>query len=204
MGTSTEHFLPDSDNHHLPAPRQPRTILQSWKEIASELDRGVRTVQRWERTLGLPVHRLGKGARRPVFAFTDELHRWFRKEAWGSDLETAQGAPGESSADPRPEQSISARNGHSRAKRPRRKERAVSGPNPMPLASILQSINDFFALEGSRHKQQNCRNCHSALRFFEGCFSLYGTDKEWKIPIPYCPSCDGELGRESCQLPTIH
>jgi hypothetical protein len=32
--------------------------LDSWKEIASYLGRGVRTVQRWECEEGLPVHRL--------------------------------------------------------------------------------------------------------------------------------------------------
>src|SRR3954452_19862415 len=55
--------------------------LQSWKEIASELNRGVRTVQRWERKLGLPVRRLGKGPRGRVVAFKDELQRWLRGNA---------------------------------------------------------------------------------------------------------------------------
>jgi hypothetical protein len=55
-----------------------RATLQSWKDIASELNRGIRTVQRWERTLGLPVRRFGKGPRCPVFAFKDELHSWLR------------------------------------------------------------------------------------------------------------------------------
>ena len=40
------------------------------------LDRGVRTVQRWERELGLPVHRVGKGPRSPVHAFPSELTAW--------------------------------------------------------------------------------------------------------------------------------
>ena len=31
--------------------------LDSWKEIATFLNRGVRTVQRWEATEGLPVRR---------------------------------------------------------------------------------------------------------------------------------------------------
>lgn len=53
-------------------------MLNSWKEIASYLDRGVRTVQRWERTLGLPVHRIGKGRRSPVYAITTELKLWIR------------------------------------------------------------------------------------------------------------------------------
>jgi hypothetical protein len=203
MGTSAEHFLPHPDNHNSLAPRQLRTILQSWKEIASELDRGVRTVQRWEETLGLPVHRLGKGRRCPVFAFKDELHLWFRKKAGAGDLETTQNYPGESPADSRSKQSVSDGNGHSRTKRPLRKERAVSGPNPLAEASILRSIKDFFALEGSRQKKQNCRYCHSALRFLEGRFSLYGTEMEWKVPIAYCPSCDGHIVREFCQFPTV-
>ena len=51
--------------------------LNSWKEIAQYLDRGVRTIQRWERGLGLPVHRIGKGKRSPVFATVAELNFWF-------------------------------------------------------------------------------------------------------------------------------
>jgi hypothetical protein len=51
-------------------------ILNSWKEIASFLNRGVRTVQRWERDLQLPVHRIGKGKRSPVYASAPELKFW--------------------------------------------------------------------------------------------------------------------------------
>lgn len=50
--------------------------LNSWKEIASYLDRGVRTVQRWERELQLPVHRIGKGKRSPVYSTSTELNFW--------------------------------------------------------------------------------------------------------------------------------
>lgn len=52
------------------------TVLNSWKEIAAYLQRGVRTVQRWERDLGLPVHRIGKGKRSPVYANVTELRFW--------------------------------------------------------------------------------------------------------------------------------
>ena len=51
-------------------------MLNSWKEIASFLDRGVRTVQRWEQELQLPVHRIGKGKRSPVYALVPELKFW--------------------------------------------------------------------------------------------------------------------------------
>lgn len=50
--------------------------LNSWKEIAAYLDRGVRTVQRWERELQLPVHRIGKGKRSPVYTTSTELNFW--------------------------------------------------------------------------------------------------------------------------------
>jgi hypothetical protein len=58
--------------------REPNT-LNSWKEIAAYLGRGVRTVQRWERDLGLPVHRRNDGLRSPVFATTVELDQWMRR-----------------------------------------------------------------------------------------------------------------------------
>jgi hypothetical protein len=50
--------------------------MNGWKDIASELNRSVRTVQRWERELQLPVHRLPKVRKAPVFAFKDEIGAW--------------------------------------------------------------------------------------------------------------------------------
>ena len=47
-------------------------ILESWKEIAAYLKRGVRTAQRWEAKAQLPVHRIPT-ARGSVFAFRSEL-----------------------------------------------------------------------------------------------------------------------------------
>ena len=58
-----------------PAAPGPEDRLDSWKEIAAYLKRGVRTVQRWERTGSLPVHRLdGQGS---VFAYKGELDVWW-------------------------------------------------------------------------------------------------------------------------------
>ena len=59
-------------------------MLNCWKEIASFLDRGVRTVQRWERDLRLPVHRIGAGKRSPVFASVHELKFWIATSAVNS------------------------------------------------------------------------------------------------------------------------
>jgi hypothetical protein len=50
-------------------------LLTSWKEIAMYLSKGVRTVQRWERELGLPVRRPAQ-SRHIVLATTSELDGW--------------------------------------------------------------------------------------------------------------------------------
>lgn len=54
-------------------------ILNSWKEIANYLGRGVRTVQRWERDLGLPIHRPKGKDRSAVLAFPEELNAWLQQ-----------------------------------------------------------------------------------------------------------------------------
>ncbi len=51
-------------------------VLNSWKEIAVYLGRGVRTVQRWHIDSELPVHRVTASARSPVFAFSSEVDSW--------------------------------------------------------------------------------------------------------------------------------
>ena len=51
-------------------------VLNSWKEIANYLGRGVRTVQRWERELGLPVRRPRGKDRSAVMAIQQELDDW--------------------------------------------------------------------------------------------------------------------------------
>ena len=51
-------------------------MLQSWKEIASYLRVTVRTVQRWEKESGLPVHRQGTGRKARVVAYADEIDNW--------------------------------------------------------------------------------------------------------------------------------
>lgn len=55
--------------------------LDSWKEIAAHLNRNVRTVQRWERAEGLPVHRHLHASRGSVYASAAELDRWWRERA---------------------------------------------------------------------------------------------------------------------------
>jgi tetratricopeptide (TPR) repeat protein len=55
-------------------------VLVSWKEIAAFLGRAERTVKRWERERGLPVHRVPGGERSGVFAYSHELSAWLLGE----------------------------------------------------------------------------------------------------------------------------
>src|SRR5439155_1124872 len=55
--------------------------LESWKEIAVYLRRGVSTVQRWEQQEGLPVHRLPHAKKGSIFANKCELEAWWRARA---------------------------------------------------------------------------------------------------------------------------
>ena len=52
--------------------------LTSWKEIAQYLGKGVRTVQRWEKTLHLPVRRPNRHARGIVCAVPNEIDLWLQ------------------------------------------------------------------------------------------------------------------------------
>ncbi len=55
-------------------------VLSSWKEIAAYLGKGVRTVQRWERELNLPVRRPVAHNQRIVIAVPSELDAWVRRQ----------------------------------------------------------------------------------------------------------------------------
>jgi TolB-like protein/tetratricopeptide (TPR) repeat protein len=56
----------------------PDKKLVSWKEIASHLGRETRTVQRWERSEGLPIRRHEHQKKSTVYAYTSELDEWFK------------------------------------------------------------------------------------------------------------------------------
>jgi CheY-like chemotaxis protein len=56
-----------------------RKILNSWKEIAAYIGRGVRTVQRYELQSGFPVHRIAEGDRSSVVGFSDEIDEWLSR-----------------------------------------------------------------------------------------------------------------------------
>jgi hypothetical protein len=51
-------------------------IFSGWKEIANYLGRGVRSVQRYERELALPIHRPAGKSHGAVIATKPELDAW--------------------------------------------------------------------------------------------------------------------------------
>ena len=59
--------------------------LESWKEIAAYLDRDVRTVRRWEKDEGLPIHRHVHGQRATIYAFPSEIDTWLEEKSEASN-----------------------------------------------------------------------------------------------------------------------
>ncbi len=62
-------------------PRGAEDRLHSWKEIAAYLGRQQRTVWRWEKEEGLPVHRLQHGRAGSVWAQKSELDAWMAQRS---------------------------------------------------------------------------------------------------------------------------
>lgn len=59
--------------------------LDSWKEIGVYLNRTVRTVQRWEKSEGLPIHRHGHDRGSSVSACKREVDQWQKQRMRISD-----------------------------------------------------------------------------------------------------------------------
>jgi hypothetical protein len=55
-----------------------RERLDSWKAIADYLQRDVRTVRRWEKTLALPIRRVPGSRGHSVFAYVAEIETWLK------------------------------------------------------------------------------------------------------------------------------
>ena len=86
-----------------PVPRVgPDDRLDSWKSIAVYLGRGVRTVQRWEREEGLPVHRLAHEKRGSVYAHRHEVDAWWESRRLTLSAEPRGEAPEKRDAPPAP------------------------------------------------------------------------------------------------------
>lgn len=71
LADTTRHFATMAASY----PTNRRQRLDSWKEIATFFGRDERTVNRWEKERGLPVHRV-PGSKGRVYAYSDELTAW--------------------------------------------------------------------------------------------------------------------------------
>src|SRR5215469_16935146 len=78
MGSAGQY--PDDDLWSVIVAENPSDLLNSWKEVAAYLDHGIRTVQRWEQSNRLPVHRYGNSKRAPVFALKSEMRNWLHDQ----------------------------------------------------------------------------------------------------------------------------
>lgn len=67
-------------------------MLSSWKEIAHFFGKGVRTVQRWEKTLNLPIRRPPGAPSNVVLARTSDLEAWMHR----GDAKAALASPDDS------------------------------------------------------------------------------------------------------------
>ncbi|MBL8212067.1 MAG: hypothetical protein JNK87_15225 [Bryobacterales bacterium] len=78
-----------------PVPLQDRAsgTLTSWKDIASFLRTSVRTVQRWEQTEHLPVHRHKHASGGTVYAKVSELDAWLAARSKPPDLGVPESPP---------------------------------------------------------------------------------------------------------------
>jgi len=178
-----------------------REALQSWKEIAVELGRGVRTVQRWERTLQLPVHRLGKGPRSPVFAFKEEIQIWMRTRAEDPREDHRQhndGSERNQAAAGRP----IAGSGLFGETTP--SNDSTLGIRSEAKARIVESVRGLFEVPPLLAKQQLCAECNSPMQPLDGEFRFYASKKRWKISLPFCPACDLGVLRSMRPLQQVH
>jgi hypothetical protein len=80
-------------------------LLNSWKEIAQYLSRGVRTVQRWERDLELPVRRPHNRKRSTVIAFSSDIDQWLYRAPTAAISQYPESPQGNQKV-PQPQQSI--------------------------------------------------------------------------------------------------
>jgi hypothetical protein len=135
--------------------------LQGWKEIACELNRGVRTVQRWERELGLPVRRIRNGLNSPVFAFKNELHAWLEKR-------------GEAHACAGPGPVPARLTNEARLKR---------------KAKVLRALEKLLSAD-TRHGEVNCPECESPMQVLKFYFRIYGIRQKRSLSIPICTKCN--------------
>ena len=157
-----------------------KMVLQGWKAIARELDRGVRTVQRWERTLALPVHRIGGKSHGQVVAFADELRSWLETAAI-SEFDRSNGSS-PSISNPKSFNSKSAAN-----------IVEIGGSRQIESPDTVIHFRDRRALTTCDPRKTSCERCLSSLQPFDAVLSASRSSQRLKVRLHLCPICDFDL-----------
>lgn len=163
-----------------PTLRLGRMVLQGWKAIACELDRGLRTVQRWERTLGLPVHRISGKSHGQVIAFADELRSWLETAA----ISESDRSKGSSPSISNPKWS----NGKSAAH-----IIEIGGSRQIESPDTATHFLDRRTLTTCDPQKISCERCHSLLQLFDAVLSTARSNQRLKVRLHLCPVCDFDL-----------
>jgi hypothetical protein len=74
--------------------------LTGWKDISGYLGKSVSAAQRWEREVGLPVHRVRTGTGQSVYASKTEIDQWLLTADLSKQTDEPQGAVEDSDAAP--------------------------------------------------------------------------------------------------------
>lgn len=81
---------------------EPDDRLKGWKEIGDFLHTSDRTAQRWERSLGLPVHRLATPKSSVVIASREEIAAWLQTSEGREAQRQSDASRPRSAVEPRP------------------------------------------------------------------------------------------------------
>ncbi len=143
-----------------PARDRTGTRLDGWKAIAGHLGRDIRTVQRWELSEGLPVHRLGHRQRSSAYAYSGELDAWVAARAPAErdgegDPDAAMPAPG-LAAPPQP------------ARRRRLTAVTATGLLLVSLGLLGAGVVTWRVLRGGSAAQADTRHPQAYSAFAEG------------------------------------
>jgi hypothetical protein len=86
MATRIQNISGEGRTESAQKPSRETSFLTDWKSIAKYLGKGVRTVQRWEVDLGLPVRRTYPGRpKASVMAVRSEIDAWVKTLSLATD-----------------------------------------------------------------------------------------------------------------------
>ncbi len=140
------------------------SVLNSWKEIARYMGRGVRTAQRWERDFDLPVHRPKGRNRSATFALSQEIDEWLRETPIRSrPNDHTGGGHLQNSPDGNGESLSTVRVGPSSVKDEQRQRRLILSVDDEP--GLLCTREKILECEG--YEVLSATNGEKALEFLE-------------------------------------